>query len=222
MDPYFTGERNGRLVLIETRGKNPNGKLCWVAQCDCGNKTLVIASLFRKGRVRSCGCLRDELNRVRAITHGMAASPEHKVWLGMKSRCNNPKAENYRHYGGRGIKVCEAWEDFANFYKDVGPRPSPKHTIERVDHNGNYEPSNCVWLHNSLQNQNRRDNKHVTLDGEDLVLAEAFRRANVSFTRFYWRTNKYGETPQEAFDYVRTHPDGRTRLARVMRGEAND
>lgn len=98
-------------------------------------------------------------------THGGVYTPEYTVWLTMRKRCNDPKHDSYRSYGGRGISVCKEWANFANFYADMGPRPTPQHSIDRVDNNGNYEPSNCRWATLKEQHRNRRDNRMITHEG---------------------------------------------------------
>lgn len=100
-------------------------------------------------------------------------TPEHKVWLAMKQRCRNPNNKRYRLYGGRGIKVCERWESsFENFLADLGFRPSPKHSLERTDRNGNYCPENCIWATIDKQNRNTSRNRFIEYDGKNLTLSE--------------------------------------------------
>ena len=97
-------------------------------------------------------------------------SREYIIWGLMRQRCRNPKATGYHRYGGRGIKVCERWDSFENFWADMGPRPSPRHTIERSDNDGNYEPGNCRWATYADQSRNKRNNRNLTLNGETLCL----------------------------------------------------
>lgn len=104
--------------------------------------------------------------------HGKSHSPEWNSWNGMKDRCHNPKSKDYSSYGGRGIKVCLRWrEDFMAFYKDMGEKPTRQHTLDRIDPNGNYEPSNCRWATKMEQANNRRDNKHFTHNGRTQTLS---------------------------------------------------
>ncbi len=95
--------------------------------------------------------------------HGMRNEPEYYIWCAMKARCLNPKDPSYDYYGGRGITVCEEWqEDFMSFFDDMGPRPSGKHSLDRVDNNGDYEPGNCKWATKQEQTHNRRVRAHST------------------------------------------------------------
>ena len=123
--------------------------------------------------------------------------PLYGRWLTMRSRCNNPKVRDYRHYGGRGIRVCDAWADFWQYVKDMGPRPTSKHTVERINNDGNYEPGNVRWATRFEQAQNMRKNVRVTIDGETLTMAEWGRRKGVHQSFFNTRIDN-GWAPEEA------------------------
>lgn len=157
----LTGQKFGRLTAISSPGKNKHDKRIWLCRCDCGKEIFTIAGDLKSGQSTSCGCLRKETtSRVNAELHrkhGMNGTRIYQCWGDMKRRCYNQNAESYKHYGGRGIEVCAEWHDFQTFYDWATKNGySDDLTIERVDVNGNYEPSNCTWIPKSEQPKNRR------------------------------------------------------------------
>jgi len=172
------GQRFTRLVVVEEVDTGKRGRW-WRCQCDCGQATVAITAKLRNGHKRSCGCLKDD--EWLGATHGMHGTPEHGVWEGIKRRCFMPNEVAYQHYGERGITMDPRWrDDFAAFLADVGRRPSPKHTIERIDVDGHYEPGNVRWATLKEQARNKRNNRLITLRGETLTLAEWCERFDIS------------------------------------------
>ncbi|MEA3224481.1 MAG: hypothetical protein U9Q07_00915 [Planctomycetota bacterium] len=161
----LTDQQFGRLTVLSEA--EPVGyKRRWHCKCTCGRKTIVQQGNLRRGTTTSCGCWLRE----RATTHGAASrgkkTPEYRVWRSLINRCTNPNVSNYHHYGGRGINVCPAWRDFAVFLADMGPKPSPKHSIDRIDNEGDYEPGNTRWATRKQQNRNTRANHLLTFYGQ--------------------------------------------------------
>lgn len=153
----ISGQKFNRLLVLRQLGKR--GKiLLWECLCDCGKKTIVAPHPLKTNKVKSCGCLRKEQNPTLRLSHGMARkTPEYNAWCHIKSRCYNEKTPQFKDYGGRGITVCERWlNSFENFYADMGPRPSPEHSIDRKDNSKGYSPENCYWATSEEQNRNRR------------------------------------------------------------------
>lgn len=144
---------SGPMKFIEMlpQDKKSNKMALW--QCLCGNINPHRVHAVIKGRVKSCGC------RKRNWKHGLCGAPTHNSWKNMFARCLNKKQKHFKHYGGRGIKICERWMDFNNFLADMGERPSLKHSIDRIDCSGNYEPGNCRWATQKEQMNNIRRNK---------------------------------------------------------------
>lgn len=167
------GVRYGRLVIIEHLGlTGACGKRQVRVRCDCGNEKAVMVALLRRGTTQSCGCLHRERAGDANRTHKLSATPIYRIWQAMHNRCKGTIKKSRKHYFDRGIKVCDRWNSFKNFYADMGQRPSPKHTVERIDNNGNYEPGNCRWATRAEQSLNTSVNRRISFDGQSLTAGE--------------------------------------------------
>jgi len=164
-----TGHRCGILILQEKVGMCMNGRTqkqsLWRAGCECGGEIVAPLSKFRRGYLTSCGCVEKEHKGVKhGATSNGKITPEYSSWRSMLSRCYNKKHINYKYYGGRGIRVCNRWRySFELFLLDMGNKPTKKHSIDRINNDGNYEEGNCRWATPKQQANNKR--KRISLRG---------------------------------------------------------
>lgn len=181
----LTGKTFGKLTALEISGRHHDRSMIWRCRCECGNEAHVQSVKLQSGNTRSCGCLRREVaalipheqNLIHGHARKKAMTAEYRAWKSMKARCYWPKFVGYHRYGGRGITVCERWrESFEAFLEDVGPRPSAKHSLDRIDNDGNYEPGNCRWADDVAQSNNSVQNRLVKVSGEEMTIATARRK----------------------------------------------
>lgn len=168
----LTGQKFGRFTVIE-RTPNKCKRTMWLCECDCIDKTkcIVSATNLKSGHSKSCGCIEREKSNNRK--HGMTRTRIYAEWQGMKQRCSNKNADSYRFYGARGIAVCAEWQEFEPFYNWALNNGYKEHlTLDRINCNGNYEPSNCRWITMKAQQRNRRSNHNLTYNGETHTIAE--------------------------------------------------
>ncbi len=180
----LTGRQFGKWTVLAFAGKR-NSLIFWTCRCQCGTIKDVYGSSLKNGASKTCGCGIVAATIRRSTKHGMACrgrlKVEYQTWSGMKDRCRNKNHAEYPIYGGRGIVVCERWlNSFGNFFADMGPRPSPRHSIDRIDNDGNYEPTNCRWATPIEQANNKRNNRMLSLDGETRTLPDWARLLGVS------------------------------------------
>lgn len=167
------GKRYWRLVVVECAG-SVRGHAYWKCQCDCGKEKCV--STGNLPRTKSCGCYQHEFCK----THGQHGRPEYRIWAAMLSRCFNKRNRGWKNYGGRGITVCPAWKSFSEFFSAMGARPTRKHTLDRIDNDGNYEPGNVRWATRKIQARNTRRQRLLTFCGETYCVSEWAERLGIN------------------------------------------
>lgn len=169
----LTGQTFNRLTVVATSNRVQKNRPRYLCQCSCGTQLTVDHYHLLSGHTSSCGCAKIDQHTTRLRTHGQSKSSEYKSWVGMKDRCLNPNIKAFKDYGGRGITICDRWLlSFENFLSDMGPKPSPDLTLDRIDVNGNYEPLNCRWLSKPDQNRNTRATVKLTYSGETMSTSE--------------------------------------------------
>lgn len=172
----LTGMRFGRLTVIE-KAEDKNKQIMWRCKCDCGNEKCVSSGNLRSGCTKSCGCLHDEVAKISKKTHGMSKTRIYRIYKEMYARCYSPKRPEYPDYGGRGIAICDEWLDeengFMNFYNwAMANGYADNLTIDRINKDGNYEPSNCRWATAKEQARNTRNTVFLTYKGETKSVPE--------------------------------------------------
>lgn len=195
----LTGRVFERLTVIEYAGYEKKSKSSmWRCKCECGKEVTTRRSHLINGDSKSCGCL-TRFTGATTTTHGLSSHPVYSSWDHMKRRCNNPKDDAYENYGGRGIKICEEWNNsFEAFYKDMGDTYRKGLTLERKDVNGDYSPENCVWATRVEQQNNRRNTRYITLFGEKIAFSEVARKYNINKATLKHRLDNMGLSPEEA------------------------
>lgn len=205
----ITGERYGRFTVLKQDGVDRQGKVMWTCLCDCGEVRRIRGSALRQGLSRSCRCYaRDVSSKVNAkhgAKRGQQTSPEYSTWTRMRNRCNSPISSAYGHYGGRGIKVCDRWsgeDGYINFLADMGPKPSPSYSIDRIDNDGSYSPENCRWATKKEQTRNRRVSRKVEYKNQVVTLGEIADETGIPYAilknrifRYQWSIERALATP---------------------------
>lgn len=197
--PVEIGETFERLTVMREVGKNSRGGKKFLCKCQCGNEVVTLGADLRFGHVRSCGCLFKEVQLATVTKHGMRYSRIYETWRGMKQRCYNEKKRSYKNYGGRGITVCDEWKnDFQAFYGwAMANGYSDELTIDRIDVDGNYEPSNCRWASTKIQANNKSTSRYIEAFGEIHTVAEWAELLGIKKSTIYSRLRR-GCEPQKA------------------------
>lgn len=190
----------GRLTVIKEYGKNRHGLSKWLCKCDCGNEVIVWGNHLKAGNTKSCGCLQKEIARKNSTKHGCCKERIYTAWANMKNRCHNEKHPEYKYYGGKGVKVCEEWlHDFQSFHKWAMANGYAENlTIDRIDNNGNYTPSNCRWTTWKEQQNNRSNNALITYKEETKTLAQWAETTGIAYYTLWQRINTLHWNTEEA------------------------
>jgi len=204
----ITGQRFGRLTAISRLPKYRSDNLSyWKCRCDCGNERNVSLGNLRGGSTTSCGCFKNELFTKLLTKHGCTAhgkvTSEYRAWAAAKSRCHNENNRMYCWYGARGIRMCERWfNSFESFLSDMGTKPKGM-TLDRIDNDGNYEPSNCRWADYRTQNNNKKHNRRIRAFGEIMTAAQWARKFRLTSSiisnriRWGWNAEEAITTPRK-------------------------
>ena len=212
----ITGLVYGRLTVLGYAGKrSAEQRTYWYCRCDCGTLKVICGHNLKQGKSHSCGCLQRELVSKRLTIHGQSRkgkqSSEYSTYKGAKERCNNQKHEHYAYYGGRGIEF--RFESFAGFLSCIGSRPSARHTLDRVDNNGHYEPGNVRWATLDEQANNTRKNIIVTIDGTTQSLSQWLGCGSKYYGRAQWLMRVKGLSPSDAV------ADALSKKSRQLKGQ---
>lgn len=188
----LSGQRFGKLVVLDIVGQTQGRKTLWRCKCDCGTEVVVVKDSLKSGHTRSCGCLHSDIVTKIHTKHGHAGERVHDIWVGMKDRCNNPNRSSYKDYGGRGIFVCDEWaDDFQKFYDwSLENGYADNLTIDRIDNDKGYYPENCRWATNKEQSNNRRTNRYITYNNVSRTISEWARLFDMSPGALRQRINR--------------------------------
>lgn len=191
----LVGQQFGHLIVIERADKKKNGMAFWICRCDCGNTTKPIRTAdLKNGKTKSCGCLQSR------TTHGMSYSRIYQIWADMKHRCSNAHNKNYKHYGGRGITVCEEWQNsFEAFYEwAMSHGYADNLTIDRIDGNSSYCPENCRWSTFKVQENNTRRNHYITYNGKTQTMKQWADEIGINYITLSSRINTHHWSVEKA------------------------
>lgn len=194
----LTGQRFCKVIVIGFHDKVRNASR-WKCKCDCGKEFVAYSATLRSGKTKSCGCRTGEIAKETMTTHGLSDTRLHIIWIQMRGRCEKPKNDAYKDYGGRGIKVCDEWAYFINFYHwAMANGYKDGLSLDRIDNDGNYSPSNCRWANQKQQCRNTRRNRAITFNNKTLCMAEWSEISGVPYDTLRARIDKLGWSFEDA------------------------
>ena len=188
----LSGQRFGKLTALSIHSKDKHNHMKWLCKCDCGNETVVFSDNLLRSHTTSCGCEMSRINSMVHRKHGKRYTPngqtrEYTIWCNMLSRCENPQSKSYKHYGKRGIMVCDKWHTFECFWDDMGATYQDDLTLERKDVNGHYCPENCTWATIREQANNKTVTHYVDYNGERMSLKDACQKQGINYHTVFAR-----------------------------------
>lgn len=201
LKPAPIGQKFGKLLVLQDGVLRQNGRRTVLCVCDCRVRKEINLNRLLCGSVKSCGCLARESRTGRHKTHGLTGTKIFRAWSNMIERCQNPKNRKYKIYGGRGIKICKRWLKLKSFVKDMGDPPTPKHSLDRINNDGDYKPSNCHWATYADQQKNRRITLWVELNGSRKTLKEWCVLYSLNYDTVWCRIYRWGKTPERALGF---------------------
>ncbi len=187
----LTGQKFDKLLVVDFAGIIKQ-KAFWLCKCDCGKIATLQSWPLRKGKVKSCGCLKIEVRKTHGHANRTGKSITYTSWDAMVQRCTNSKNGAYKDYGGRGITICKRWHTFENFLADMGERPSRELSIERIENNKGYYSENCKWGAKKIQQNNTRRNHYLVYRTQKMTISQWADELNISVNTIYTRINTLG------------------------------
>lgn len=189
----LTGQKFGRLTVLERAKNNTRGQSMWRCKCDCGNTWTGLGTSLISGNTQSCGCLAREMLIKRNTVHSLHGTRLYGIWVRMRQRCNDENCTDYISYGARGIAICKDWDDYRSFHRwALANGYKDNLTIERIDVNGNYEPNNCKWISPAAQARNKTNNHKITYNGQTKTLAEWAEILGIKSSLLRYRLRNWG------------------------------
>lgn len=181
----LTGKIFTKLTAIREVGRSRHGNVLWECSCCCGTIVTVRSCDLKSGNTKSCGCHNKETRLKNSVTHGKSKTPEYRTWKSMRQRCESKNNSGYHKYGARGIGVCSRWSRFENFYLDMGEKPTPNHSIERINNDGDYRPGNCKWATKTEQVRNQRPRNTNTSGVRGVIWYKPYKKWVVTICNNY-------------------------------------